>query len=392
VAARIAARAVRALAPADGACAGGGAPAAGSLWVSAWVDYSSKYGVGYMLSNAAVGVYFNDSTKAVLAPDGSTFEYVERHNHGRAPPQTKLADCPSAVVVQGGDGIFRIRATLARFPAELAKKVTLLKHFQATLLEDFRSRAAATAAAGGAGAGGGGGLRAPPPMPAHVAPDGELPAAAPDAEAMTADGRAVNGGALVFVGADEARLRDGALASVRLLSREAMDEDGPAAPSPSSSSSLERAPLLSSASASAGVGAGAGAGGAPLLPFVKKYIRSRRCMMFRLSTRAVHIFFYDGTQLLLAGEGRRAVYTDRGANRFAFATADLLAARTALGSRAPPPDAASARFCWTAPAPPGTPGTEEDWLRACLDALRRLRYAKESIGSWASMNAAPPAK
>ena len=34
-----------------------------SVWVKKWVDYSSKYGLGYLLSNGATGVYFNDNTK-----------------------------------------------------------------------------------------------------------------------------------------------------------------------------------------------------------------------------------------------------------------------------------------------------------------------------------------
>ena len=34
--------------------------------VKKWVDYSSKYGLGYLLSNGQVGVYFNDSTKIIF--------------------------------------------------------------------------------------------------------------------------------------------------------------------------------------------------------------------------------------------------------------------------------------------------------------------------------------
>ena len=32
-------------------------------WVTKWIDYSSKYGLGYILNNGNTGVYFNDSTK-----------------------------------------------------------------------------------------------------------------------------------------------------------------------------------------------------------------------------------------------------------------------------------------------------------------------------------------
>ena len=34
-----------------------------NITVKKWIDYSSKYGIGYTLSNNMIGVYFNDSTK-----------------------------------------------------------------------------------------------------------------------------------------------------------------------------------------------------------------------------------------------------------------------------------------------------------------------------------------
>ena len=36
------------------------------IHVKKWVDYSSKYGLGYLLSNGSTGVFFNDSTKIIL--------------------------------------------------------------------------------------------------------------------------------------------------------------------------------------------------------------------------------------------------------------------------------------------------------------------------------------
>lgn len=47
-------------------------------WVKKWVDYSAKYGMGYALSNQAMGVYFNDSTKIILDPNGHHIDYMER--------------------------------------------------------------------------------------------------------------------------------------------------------------------------------------------------------------------------------------------------------------------------------------------------------------------------
>lgn len=44
-----------------------------SVWVKKWVDYSSKYGLGYMLSNNATGVFFNDSTKILMNTDAQSF-------------------------------------------------------------------------------------------------------------------------------------------------------------------------------------------------------------------------------------------------------------------------------------------------------------------------------
>ena len=74
-----------------------------------WVDYSSKYGLGYLLNGGIVGVYFNDSTKLVVAPDQLAFQYYER---GAAQPSLHSLD---------------------EFPEALTKKVTLLKHFRSYL-------------------------------------------------------------------------------------------------------------------------------------------------------------------------------------------------------------------------------------------------------------------
>ena len=43
-----------------------------SVWVSRWVDYSKKYGLGYKLSNGCSGVFFNDATKMILETDGDS--------------------------------------------------------------------------------------------------------------------------------------------------------------------------------------------------------------------------------------------------------------------------------------------------------------------------------
>jgi polo-like kinase 1 len=81
------------------------------VWVTKWIDYSSKYGLGYKLSSRAYGVYFNDNTRICLQPDGSTFHYFETASEGS----------PSEVHISGN---------LITYPTSLKKKVTLLSYFK----------------------------------------------------------------------------------------------------------------------------------------------------------------------------------------------------------------------------------------------------------------------
>lgn len=45
--------------------------------VKKWIDYSSKYGIGYALTNGSCGVYFNDSSK-MLSVSEDQFYYIEK--------------------------------------------------------------------------------------------------------------------------------------------------------------------------------------------------------------------------------------------------------------------------------------------------------------------------
>lgn len=74
-------------------------------WVSKWVDYSDKYGLGYQLCDNSVGVLFDDSTRLILLANGENIQYIER------------------------DGTEHYH-TLKVFPETLTKKVTLLKYFR----------------------------------------------------------------------------------------------------------------------------------------------------------------------------------------------------------------------------------------------------------------------
>ena len=48
-----------------------------------WVDYSSKYGLGYTLSNGTCGVYFNDNSKMLRDATGKLVTYFERNSASR---------------------------------------------------------------------------------------------------------------------------------------------------------------------------------------------------------------------------------------------------------------------------------------------------------------------
>lgn len=93
------------------------------VWVTRYVDYTTKYGLGFLFNTGSAGVYFNDSTKIVLSADGEVFQYIERRkvegsglteHHS----QTHLLSC---------------------YPVELQKKVTLLRHFRNYMLEQERN-------------------------------------------------------------------------------------------------------------------------------------------------------------------------------------------------------------------------------------------------------------
>ena len=79
-------------------------------WVKKWVDYSSKYGLGYLLSNGFSGVFFNDSSKIILNPTTNQFNYIER----------RMTDKQEIISTY----------TMNEYPKELQKKVTLLHHFK----------------------------------------------------------------------------------------------------------------------------------------------------------------------------------------------------------------------------------------------------------------------
>lgn len=180
------------------------------VWVVQHVDYTSKYGLGFLMNTGSAGVYFNDSTKIVLSANGVMFQYIERRRRSNGVVEHT---CQAH--------------TLDAFPADLNKKVTLLKHFK-NYLEDQQSQSQGQV--GGAG----------------------NQQVAPSQRAMQL-------------------MRD-------------MDD------------ALE------------------GGEGAEL-PYVKKWVRTRHAILFRLSNKTVQVVFFDQSEVLLACEARVVSFVSKEGQR-----------------------------------------------------------------------------
>ncbi|KAH9501812.1 Serine/threonine-protein kinase plk1 [Dermatophagoides farinae] len=76
-------------------------------WVSKWVDYTDRYGIGYQLCDNSIGVLFNDSTKFILMPDQTNFHYIDK---------------------DGVEEYYKYNPDYA--PDHLVKKTTLFRYFR----------------------------------------------------------------------------------------------------------------------------------------------------------------------------------------------------------------------------------------------------------------------
>ena len=82
-----------------------------TVFVKKWVDYSSKYGLGYLLSDGTTGIYFNDSSKILVDYNNNKIDYVSKSN-GRS----------SELMSFSMEEIPNNR--------EISKKVTLMQYFR----------------------------------------------------------------------------------------------------------------------------------------------------------------------------------------------------------------------------------------------------------------------
>lgn len=81
-----------------------------------FVDFSSKYGLGYKLSNGSYGVLFNDSTKIITHPNMFHFDYIDRNRSCQASADEKIC-----------------KYDFFDYPEAINKKVVLLQHFKSYL-------------------------------------------------------------------------------------------------------------------------------------------------------------------------------------------------------------------------------------------------------------------
>ncbi|VDQ09525.1 unnamed protein product [Trichobilharzia regenti] len=81
-------------------------------WVSKWVDYSDKYGLGYQLCDNSYGVVFNDVTRLLLTTNEENIQYIDE---------------------KGTERLY----TLSQHPDYLSKKVTLLTCFKSYMHQNL---------------------------------------------------------------------------------------------------------------------------------------------------------------------------------------------------------------------------------------------------------------
>jgi hypothetical protein len=207
-----------------GLSTGGGGP---SVWVKKYVDYTSKYGLGFLLSDGSSGVYFNDATKVVMEPKGPRFDYYERaRNDEDVTPQ---------------------RHSLDAYPSDLLKKVTLLKHFRSYLEQD-----------------------------------------GPDAQKSSGSG-------------DEGKIGE-------FLGGLGQQDVAPGVPSRDRTAEGGSQAVLGN------------------LTFLKKWVRTRHAILFRLSNGLVQVVFFDHTEVLLSNEGRLVTYVGKDGGREPLALASIVPA------------------------------------------------------------------
>lgn len=217
------------------------------IWVVRYVDYTSKYGLGFLFNNGSAGVYFNDSTKIVLSADGSTFQYIERRKKdtrlGMGTSNASSEHCLQTHLI-------------SHYPLELQKKVTLLKHFRNYLVDQQKNT------------------------------NGE---SGPGEDLASNPGLIRDG--LISEGATS--LVSFGTSSAKYVPKGIHEDDG---------------------IGSIGGTVGDDMGSSPddfEMPFLKKWVRTKHAILFRISNKTVQVVFYDRSEILLSSEARIITYVNK---------------------------------------------------------------------------------
>ncbi|WVR03341.1 hypothetical protein IAU60_000332 [Kwoniella sp. DSM 27419] len=95
----------------------GSNPSPPNVFVVSWLDYCTKYGMGFAMTDGTVSVHFNDSTSLVLAPGKQHFDDIQPTGTDDLSHNT------------------RRNHSIDTYPADLKNKVYLMKHFENYMLD-----------------------------------------------------------------------------------------------------------------------------------------------------------------------------------------------------------------------------------------------------------------
>ena len=227
-----------------------------NIWVVRYVDYTSKYGLGFLLNTGSAGVYFNDSTKIILSPDGQVFQYIER--------KRKESSSQSEHVTQ--------THLMSAYPVELQKKVTLLRHFRDYMVDQQRTYT-------------------------RSANDVDMPASSDNGDGQGMPMVLQQGG-----------IASGATSSIKFGVSSARYNNG----SSSSGCNMSSSELMNDEDSEE-------------LPFLKKWVRTRHAILFRLSNRTVQVVFFDRSEILLSSEARIVTFVNKQGVRSEHSLEEVLA-------------------------------------------------------------------
>ena len=220
------------------------------VWVVRYVDYTSKYGLGFLFNTGSAGVYFNDSTKIVLSADGTVFQYTERRRRDSSMGSEHSSQ----------------KHLITSYPPELQKKVTLLKHFRNYLVDQQKNSSKSANGGGGSSSGGGGG-------------DSDAGSMAGN-PGLIRDGMVSEGGACASVKFGQSSTRYSSI-----------EENNYASQRSGGGNLQQQAPVSPLAMQ---LGDEDEEGDADVdMPFLKKWVRTKHAILFRISNRTVQVVFYD---------------------------------------------------------------------------------------------------